>query len=192
MTAYDVVRLLGLEPLPDEGGFFRRTWTSPVHVHENAWQGVRPGFYQGSRAAGTAIYGLFTRTDFSALHRLKTDETWHYYAGDPIQLVMLSPDSKLERVVLGSDLLNGHRPQVTVPARWWQGGGPLPTSDGVGWSLVGCTMCPGFDWSDFELGHRAMLRSQYPDAVEWVDRFTRESSPRADSLFRSAVHAHSK
>jgi predicted cupin superfamily sugar epimerase len=142
-----VAELLGLEPLPDEGGLFRRT-----HID----------------AHSSAIYYLLIAPDFSALHRLAATETYHWYAGAPLRLLLLGPDGAVAEAVLGPDVAAGQRPQLVVPAGTWQGSRP----DGE-WSLVGTTMAPPFDWTGFELGERAALSAGYPAAAERIAALTR-------------------
>ncbi|MBO4260795.1 hypothetical protein GRC12_44330, partial [Streptomyces griseorubiginosus] len=99
---------IGLEPIPREGGLFRQTWAGPE----------RPD----GRPEGTAIVALLTADDFSALHRLPTDEIWHFYLGDPLELLLLAPDGTSRTTVLGPDVLGGQQIQFTVPAGTWMGG----------------------------------------------------------------------
>jgi uncharacterized protein len=171
MTAAEVIRLLELEPLPHEGGFFRQTYRSSLVLPPEAFPA---GLYRSPRAAGTAIYAVLTpeHLGFSALHRLRTDEVWHFYAGDAFTHLGLFPDGRVERFRLGGDFAAGERPQLVAPAGVWQGA--LPESGGRhGWSLIGCTMAPEFAWEDFELGSRAELLRAYPGAAAEIGRMTR-------------------
>ena len=147
MTPAEIVALLGLEPLPDEGGMFRRT-----HVD----------------AHSSVIYYLLSTPDFSALHALSATETYHWYAGSPLRLLLLHPGGGVEEPVLGPDLAAGERPQLVVPAGTWQGS----TSAG-GWTLVGTTTAPPFDWTGFRLGDRADLTSRWPEAAGRIAELTR-------------------
>jgi predicted cupin superfamily sugar epimerase len=142
-----VAELLGLEPLPDEGGLFRRT-----HID----------------AHSSAIYFLLLAPDFSALHRLSATEIYHWYAGSPLRLLLLGPDGRVAEPVLGPDLVAGQRPQLVVPAGTWQGSSPAGE-----WSLVGTTTAPPFDWAGFELGERAALTDGYPEAADRIAELTR-------------------
>jgi uncharacterized protein len=156
--AENIIAQLGLQPLPGEGGFYQRTWTGSI---------------QDGRPSGTAIYFLITREAFSALHRLAHDEIWHFYAGDPVQLVVLAAtDSSPEVVTLGADILAGQTPQRVVSAGIWQGA-RLADGGSRGWALLGCTMTPGWDDRDWELGVRSDLRREFPAAADWIDRLTR-------------------
>ena len=161
--AAHLIRKLGLAPLPGEGGFFARTWTSRVKGAEG-------------RASGSAILFLMTENDFSALHRLGTDEIWHFYAGDAAELVRLDPRSGSCRLaVLGPDVAGGHVPQALAPAGQWQGarilpGGPGP---GRGWTLLGCTLSPAWDEKEFELGQRKALEHEFPAHAAIIRMLTR-------------------
>ncbi len=162
LTVRELVSHLGLEPLPLEGGLFRRTWAGP--------QGP------GGRPAGSAILVLLTPEDgqFSALHRLPTDEIWHFYLGDPVELLLLEPDGAARTVVLGHDVLGGQQVQFTVPGRTWMGGG---VAAGGGWALLGCTMAPGFVPADYEGADADQLRARYPQAAERITRLCRPGVP---------------
>jgi predicted cupin superfamily sugar epimerase len=142
-----VAALLGLEPLPDEGGLFRRT-----HID----------------AHSSAIYFLLIAPDFSAMHRLTATETYHWYAGSPLRLLLLDGDGQASEPVLGPDLAAGQRPQIVVPARTWQG-----SSSAGEWSLVGTTTAPPFDWDGFELGERTALTAAHPEAAGRIAALTR-------------------
>jgi predicted cupin superfamily sugar epimerase len=128
------------------------------------------GVHAGARAAGTAIYYLLTPETFSALHRLRGDEVFHFYLGDPVDMLQLSPDGLGKWVTLGSDLESGQQPQVVVPAGVWQGSKLRP---GGQYALLGTTMAPGFDVADFELGRREELLAAYPDFAEAIQGLTR-------------------
>jgi uncharacterized protein len=156
-TAEDVVRLLQLEPLDQEGGFFRRTAESEV---------ILPG----GRRAWSAIYALFTPEGFSALHRLAADEVWCFQAGDALESLRLKPDGGGEWVKLGLNLPAGERPQDVVAARVWQGTRLAP---GGRWALVSCVVAPEFIWADFELGGRETLIAAYPAWAAEIRALTR-------------------
>jgi len=161
MTAQDVLQLLGLEPLPGEGGFYRETYRSAVRV-------LGPG--GAERAAATAIYFLLTPDSFSALHRLPTDEVYHFYLGDCVELLLLPPSGPGQVVLLGTDLQAGQRPQVVVPAGAWQGSRVRP---GGTFALLGTTVAPGFEFCDFEPGAREELLAQFPDFTGLITALTR-------------------
>lgn len=169
LTAKQIIELLGLEPLPVEGGHFRETWRSADEVPGHAL----PARYGRAKPAGTAIYYLLTDAvdSFSAIHRLPTDEVYHFYLGDPVELVMLHPGGRAETVRLGSNLLAGQLVQHTVPRSVWQGSRLVP---GGRVALLGTTMAPGFDFEDYEAGRRGDLVAQYPDAARLITALTRE------------------
>lgn len=152
-----------MNPLPVEGGFFAPVWTSPV---------IGPG----GRALGSAILFLITEDDFSALHRLKTDEIWHFHAGDAADLVRLGPGTGLGGVVaLGADIAGGQAPQLVVPAGVWQGARiRQPGAEGArGWTLFGCTLAPAWDEREFELGQRDELIAEFPSHEDLIRALTR-------------------
>ena len=149
--AREVIAALKLAPLPGEGGFVRQTWRG-----EN----------------GSAAYYLMTATDFSALHRLRADEVWHFYAGDAVEHVTLHPPAGQINVTrLGANVGAGERPQLAVPGGVWQGARIAAVS--AGWSLVGCTLTPAWNENDFELGARPTLLREFPAAAEWIRALTR-------------------
>lgn len=157
LTAQEVIGLLQLEPLSLEGGFFALTYRSPEQIVPEAL----PERYHQALVFGTAIYALLTSTDFSAMHRLDTDEIYHFYYGDPLEMLLLHPDGSGEVFILGNDLPAGQRPQKVVGRNVWQGSRPV--SGGVhGFTLIGTTMAPGFEWAGFEPGQRDSLAKQYP------------------------------
>ena len=143
LTAQDLIRLLDLAPHP-EGGHFRETFRdapppSPFPLAGEGRAGV-------SRAASTAIYFLLARGERSHWHRIDAVETWHWYAGAPLALDIARQPGRIEQLTLGGDLAAGERPQVVVPAHAWQAAASLGD-----WTLCGCTVAPGFEFSGFEL-----------------------------------------
>jgi hypothetical protein len=169
LSASAIIDLLELAPLPLEGGYFRQTWGSDLVLPPDALGGR----YAGPRSAGTAIYYLIDASadSFSALHRLSTDEVYHFYLGDPVEQVLLHPGGRSDTIVLGSDLARGHRVQHVVPRGVWQGSRLCP---GGRVALLGTTMAPGFDVRDYEHGVREMLLAQFPGAAEAIIALTRE------------------
>lgn len=164
-TAAEIIATLQLEPLPVEGGWFRRSYTSALTLPDG-------------RAAGTAIYFLLTPEGFSALHALRTEEVWHFYAGDPVEHLMLDPATHTgAKTLLGSDVAHGQRPQLVVPGGAWQGARLAPDSAGnngrEGWALVGCTMSPGWDDAGFTLGERAELTARFAGWAGDIHALTR-------------------
>jgi predicted cupin superfamily sugar epimerase len=160
---------LGLQPLPGEGGRFAETYRSTEILPGAAL----PERYDGhDRAYGTAIFYLLTgeAESFSALHRLRGDEIYHFYLGDAVEMLLLFADGSSQRVCLGQDLAAGERVQFAVPAGTWQGS---QLQAGGSYALLGTTMAPGFDPEDFELGMRAVLLERYPAEMERIRSLTR-------------------
>ncbi|MBI2807338.1 MAG: cupin domain-containing protein [Planctomycetes bacterium] len=166
-TADELIRHLGLQPHPKEGGFFRETYRAA----ESFAPPALPGRYVGTRSASTAIYYLLTPKTFSALHRLQTDEIFHFYLGDPVRMLQLHPDGSSQTLLLGNDVLAGQHPQVVVPRGVWQGSLLEP---GGAFALLGCTVAPGFDYVDYEHGNRDALSVQYPSAIEMIRHLTQD------------------
>lgn len=165
MTADELKKLLSLEPHPYEGGWFTQTWRS----EETIPKAVLPARYPTDRNAGTAIYYLLEPHTFSEIHRLASDEVFHFYLGDPVEMLQLWPDGSTRTIVLGHDPGAGMHLQSVVPKHVWQGsrlrsGGKL--------ALLGCTVSPGFDYADYESGKRAALITEYPHAEEMIRALT--------------------
>jgi predicted cupin superfamily sugar epimerase len=167
LTADEVRRLLQLEPLPLEGGFFRELYRSRWVVSAEL---LPPGI-RGSRSIGTSIYYMITPETFSALHRLPGAEIFHFYLGDPVLMLQLLPDGSARTITLGSDILNGHQPQVVVRGGVWQGSRLAP---GGKFALMGTTMSPGFDYADYEHGNSEQLIEQYPSQAEMIRRYRKD------------------
>jgi uncharacterized protein len=166
MTADEIKELLQLEAHPCEGGYFRQTWKSETEIS----QASLPSRYSGTRPAGTAIYYLLEPSTFSEMHRLISDEIFHFYLGDPIEMLQLWPDGSSRVVTLGSDLMADMMPQLVVPKGVWQGS-RLVAGGSV--ALIGCTVSPGFDYADYETGRRDALTREYPNAAEMIAALTR-------------------
>jgi predicted cupin superfamily sugar epimerase len=142
---------LQLKPHP-EGGFYAETFRSTLSVHS--------GEHQATRSASTAIYFLLRRQDVSAFHRVTSDEVWHHYVGDPLELFLIDRDGSLQVERLGTDFANGERPHALAPRNVLQA---ARVAEGEhGFVLCGCTVAPGFDFADFELPSRTSLSTQYP------------------------------
>lgn len=166
LTAKQVIELLQLEPLPVEGGYYRQTYLAADSVSQTAL-GAR---YSGSKPFSSAIYYLLQSNDFSALHKLSTDEVYHFYLGDPVEMLLLYPDGASNVVMLGQNIEAGQSVQVVVPHGVWQGSHLLK---GGQWALMGTTMAPAFDSSDFQLGEREALSRKYPERVVLIRALTR-------------------
>jgi predicted cupin superfamily sugar epimerase len=168
LTAEQLIQLLDLQPLPVEGGYFRETFRSA----ESLPAAALPRRYTSARPFGSAIYYLLTSEPdcFSTLHKLPTDEVYHFYLGDPIDLLLLHPDGRSELVILGPDVLTGQQVQFVVPRDVWQGSRLIP---GGNFALLGTTLAPAFDPSDFVSGHREELLRLYPAQAALIRLLTR-------------------
>jgi uncharacterized protein len=161
MTADEMKKLLGLEPHPVEGGFFRRTYTAPEAVE----------LARGVRATSTAIYYLLEPGTFSEMHVLDSDEMFHFYLGDPVEMLQLWPDGRSEVVTLGPDLEAGQHVQLVVPAGVWQG--TRLVGEGKV-ALLGCTVTPGFDFADYRNAGAEELAAKWPAEAERIRGLTRK------------------
>ncbi len=165
MDADWLIRHLALEPHPGEGGFFRETYRSSMRLAKDA-----PGnTYGAERSMSTAIYYLLTEKSFSAMHRLRTDEIFHFYLGDPVRLFLIPEGGAPRTIVMGQDLERGQTVQALVPAGAWQG---LSLAPGGAFALLGTTVAPGFEYEDFELGRREELVARFPDQREVLGKLT--------------------
>ncbi len=153
ITAEDLIQHYQLTPHP-EGGYYAQSFKSTQR--------------QGNRACSTAIYFLLTRSNVSKFHRLKSDEVWHFYLGDPLIVVELK-EGKVCETRLGARVFEGEKLQYVVPAGTWFGSYLPETSD---FSFVGCTVAPGFEFEDFEMAKRESLLGQFPDAKEAIFKLT--------------------
>jgi predicted cupin superfamily sugar epimerase len=161
-----IIRLLHLSPHP-EGGFFCETFRGNLLPF--------PLPNRGQRATSTAIYFLLRRGDFSAFHRVRSDEAWHHYAGATLELHLLGSRGH-ERLLLGSDFDGGARPQAVVllqAARLAPGGRDGTGSSPDDFALLGCTVAPGFDFADFEMPSRAALTGEFPNERAIIHELTR-------------------
>jgi len=164
LTAEELVRRLELTRHP-EGGWYRESYRSAEVIPAAAL----PDRFSGPRSYSTSIYFLLERGDISALHRIKSDELWHFYAGGTLAIQVITATGEHLKLELGSDLASGASFQAMVPAGCWFGA----ELSGVGdHSLVGCTVAPGFDFSDFEMGGRDELLRQYPGHADVIRRLT--------------------
>jgi len=168
LTAQKIIDLLELVPLPVEGGYFRQTYLSDETIPAD----VLPARYTCAKPYISVIYYLLYDDFFSALHRLPTDEVYHHYLGDPVEMLLLLPGGSSEVVVLGSDLAAGQKVQFVAPAGAWQGSRVLP---GGKLALLGTTMSPAYTDEDFQLGIRAELVNQYPERERLIHSLTPDS-----------------
>jgi predicted cupin superfamily sugar epimerase len=174
LTPVDVKRLLGLAPHPREGGWFVRTYEASKMLSPENFDSR----YDGPRRTGTAIYYLLEPGTFSEMHVLASDEIFHHYAGDAVEMLQLHPDGSSRRVLIGKDLRVGERPQMVVPRGVWQGSRLLASAqegaEACGWALLGCTVSPGFEFADYRSAPRAELIARWPDNAEFIAALTRE------------------
>jgi len=160
-----------LQPLPIEGTLFVSTYRSPQE-------------YETGKPVGTAIIAMYcdNPSSVSMFHKLKYDEVWHFYGGDPLRLVLLYPDGSSRDVIMGSDALKGQLVQFVIPAGVWQAGHML---EGGQYSLFGCTVAPGFTGDIFEGGTRERLLAIYPDRAEDIKRFSVSGETKMPDGFAS-------
>ncbi|MFT5435541.1 MAG: putative cupin superfamily sugar epimerase [Ulvibacter sp.] len=159
-----IISELKLKPHP-EGGYFKETYRSVGEVKEESLCAD----YTGKRNYSTCIYFLLTSENFSALHRIKQDEIWHFYDGSPIRLHTISESEIHTVTIIGRDLLKGEVPQFVVPGGCWFAAEVINKNS---YSLVGCTVSPGFSFDDFELKSRKELSSLFPDKKEVISKLT--------------------
>ncbi len=163
-AAYWIERLR-LLPHP-EGGYYRETYRASDQIGAEALERR----FGAARSASTAIYFLLTSADFSSLHRMKSDEAWHYHVGSPLTVHAIDPNGNLQTYKVGLGLDDGQQPQAVVPGGHWFG---ATVDEPGGYSLVSCTVAPGFDFEDFELGDRQHLTRLYPQHQTLIERLTR-------------------
>ncbi len=161
----NIVEELDLKPHP-EGGFYKETYRSSGVISKNSL----PIKFSGDRNYYTAIYFLLTSDNFSAFHRIKQDEIWHYYQGDPLYVHIIDKDGRYVQQEIGLDFKNGAVPQFMVPAGCWFASSVKNKNS---YSLVGCTVSPGFDFNDFELAQRDKLSETFPEHSIIIKKLTR-------------------
>lgn len=145
-SAEELISILHLEPHP-EGGAFKETYRSSVQART-----------QNERSVGTAIYFLIRHGRATAWHKVTSDEIYHFYCGAPAELSVISPEGVMSKQTLGTDVQNRERPQILIPANYWQSVSSLGE-----YTLMGCTVSPGFDFSDFEMIEIEQLKNKYPE-----------------------------
>ncbi|MEZ4749614.1 MAG: cupin domain-containing protein [Bdellovibrionota bacterium] len=158
----NLIKHLNLQPHP-EGGFYAETYRDKGTIEEAAL----PDRFNGDRNYSTAILFLLSKGEHSRLHRIASDEVWHFYAGDPLIVFEISPAGELKETLLGQDILGGQKLQYVVPAGAWFGAYPAPGSE---YCLVGATVAPGFDFADFELAEAEKLSAEFPAHKEAIRR----------------------
>jgi hypothetical protein len=171
LTPEQLIQIFNLEPLPVEGGLFFQTYLSSETIDQDSL----PARYPVDKPFGTAIVYLLTADpdSFSALHKLPTDEIYHFYLGDPVELLQLHPDGTSQRIILGQDLLQGQKVQHVVPRSVWQGSRLLP---GGQFALLGTTMAPGYSNEDYIGGNPDDLGATFPDQKALIEQLTRRNT----------------
>jgi predicted cupin superfamily sugar epimerase len=163
-SSENIINKLNLQAHP-EGGYFRETYRSKGEVNTDSL----PADYKGKRNYSTCIYFLLTSDNFSALHRIKQDEIWHFYDGSPILLHVITPEGEHSEIVIGNDLSKGEIPQYVVPGGCWFAAEVINKNS---YSLTGCTVSPGFSFEDFELKSKAELINMFPHQKEVISKLT--------------------
>ena len=160
----DLIKRYDLQPHP-EGGFFRESYRASGLIPQSAL----PSCFNGDRAYATVIYYLLPQGSKSSWHCIQSDETWHFYLGGSMSILQLSPEGQFTSTCLGSNILGGETLQYTVPAGYWFAAIPEPETP---YSFVGCTVAPGFDFSEFTLANTGALIEQFPDARQEIVRLS--------------------
>lgn len=160
-----LVSTLDLNKHP-EGGFYKEVYRSEQSIDRTCL----PSEFSGNRHYATSIYFMLTSESFSAFHRINQDETWHFYEGSPIELHTISPAGNHTKYIIGADLSNGQVYQLTVPAKYWFASKVIEEDS---YSLVGCSVAPGFDFDDFELANRSTMIKSFPNHEALILGFTR-------------------
>ncbi len=158
------IDLLKLSKHP-EGGYFKEVYRADEFVNKKSL----PDRYTSFRSFSTSIYFLLQSHEFSAFHRLKSDEIWHFYEGSAITIYAISPDGTLTKTFIGNSPEKGERFQLLIPKGFWFAA-ILNTSDS--YALVGCSVSPGFDFEDFEMGKRSDLEKQFPQHKDIIGKYT--------------------
>ena len=164
-TAKEFIESYQLLPHP-EGGYYKETYKSNEVIPYNAL----PERFSGDRYFSTSIYFLLEKGNFSAFHKIKSDECWHFYAGKTLLVYVIHISGELEIISLGNNIANDEKFQFVVPANCWFASEPAPDTD---FSFAGCTVAPGFDFADFELAKTDELVKQYPQHEEIIKRLCR-------------------
>ena len=160
MTPQNLISHYNLQPHP-EGGWYAQSYRSSEIIPAAAL----PDRFGGDRVFSTAIYFLLEQGNFSAFHRIKSDECWHFYQGDPLEVFIIGLEGQLTIITLGQDSSRGQLFQYVVPANCWFASRPAKESE---FCFVGCTVAPGFDFADFELANQTNLCSEYPEHSELI------------------------
>ena len=168
-TAEQLMAYLQMQQIPHEGPHFKQLYKSKEVV-----DGTIGSHYKGTRYAYTVGLGLGTEKDFSAMHKLATDEIWNFEGGDPLEMLLLYPDGTGKTVIIGPDILAGQNMEFVVPKGVWQGTKAINHENG--YSLVGNTLTPGFEYADYTPGYRDQLQKGWPQFSDKIAERTREGS----------------
>jgi predicted cupin superfamily sugar epimerase len=163
VSAEDLIKMFDLKRHP-EGGYFAETYRSS----ESIPRGALPSRYRGDRNISSAIYFLLPAGTVSRLHRIASDEVWHFYLGGPLEILQIPPSGELGKVILGPDVLAQQKLQHVVSAGHWFCARPV---EGSGYSFVGCTVAPGFDFKDFEIADPEDLVRRFPELKREIQTF---------------------
>jgi len=168
MILYPKQLITQFELIPHpEGGYYKETYRSGEIITQDAL----PARFPGDRSFSTAIYFLLEKEDFSAFHRIKSDECWHFYTGNTLNIYVLHLSGELEIILLGNDLNKGERFQYVVPAGCWFASAP---AEDAAFSFVGCTVAPGFNFADFEMAKAGDLIKSYSQHTSIIKRLCRQ------------------
>jgi len=167
LTIEKIIEKLSLIPLVKEGGLYHQTYRSSLHIDKHSL----PEIYSGKRSISTAIYYFLASDTFSAMHKLPSDEIYHFYLGDPVEMLQLRSDGSGQRSTIGNRIEENMLPQVVVQGDTWQGSRLI---DGGKFALMGTTVSPGFEFSDYIHGNRATLIKEYPEFEEIITKLTSE------------------
>jgi predicted cupin superfamily sugar epimerase len=165
-SVQQLVQQFNMLPHP-EGGYYKETYRSAETTNKEAL----PNRFGGSRHISTAIYFLLEQGNFSAFHKIKSDECWHFYAGESLVVYVLQPNGSLDIIRVGNNVAAGETFQYIVPANCWFASEPAPESN---FSFVGCTVAPGFDFEDFELAKAVELIQLFPQHQSVIGRLCRQ------------------
>ena len=164
-TAEKIIAGINLQPHP-EGGYFKEVYRSSDIIEADAL----PEAFKTERNYSTSIYFLLTSDNFSAFHKINQEEVWHFYDGSPLLLYTIYPSGEISEIKIGRDLENGEVPQYVVPRNYWFAAQVIQQN---GFSFVGCTVAPGFDFNDFTLANRESLTKEFPQHKKLINQFTR-------------------
>lgn len=165
-AAQEIIQHYKLIPHP-EGGWYKECYRSTEFIEDKSL----PNRFSGNRFFSTAIYFLLEQGNFSAFHRIKSDECWHFYSGNRLIIYIIHLNGALETVFLGPNFKDGEHYQFVVPANSWFASIPAPDSE---FSFVGCTVAPGFDFNDFEMATAAELACDFPQHGELIRSLCRQ------------------